>query len=170
MADPRPRCQCLGSTGMDDTEMELPAQVATAEKGETSPAVAAPAPVSKKVCCKCGKDVTGHRRAKDEHGYWCYDCHKADMAKRGVVKKPKARCPQCGRLVPADSLTYYHGHSACARCISEQEELPRHMQLKYKRKMDDTHQTQYEKYRVLVLVGILVILGIVILLGHFKLL
>jgi hypothetical protein len=155
---------------MDDTEMELPVETPAVRQGDAATTEAPAAPVAKKFCCKCGKDVTGHRRAKDEHGYWCYDCHKADMAKRGITKKPKARCPQCGRMVPADTLTLYHGHSACAKCISEQEDLPRHQQLKFKRKMDDSQQTQYEKYRVLVLFGVLVLLGIVILLNHFKIL
>jgi len=162
LADPRPRCQCLGSGGMDDTEMELAAVDApTGQKAEGA---------AKKVCCKCGKDVTGHRRAKDEHGYWCYDCHKADLARRGVTRKPKARCPQCGRMVLAESITSYHGHTVCAKCISEQEDLPRHQQLKFRRKIDDSEQKELEKYKIMLLGGIVVLLVLVILLNHFHVL
>jgi hypothetical protein len=31
-----------------------------------------------KRCCRCGKDLTGHKRFKDRTGYWCRRCHDAD--------------------------------------------------------------------------------------------
>ena len=31
-----------------------------------------------KRCCRCGKDLTGHKRYKDRLGYWCRSCHSLD--------------------------------------------------------------------------------------------
>lgn len=44
--------------------------------------MADPSPASVAVmkrCCRCGKDLTGHKRYKDRFGYWCRSCHKADV-------------------------------------------------------------------------------------------
>src|SRR5580700_9897227 len=49
-----------------------------------------------KVCCQCGKDLTGHRRLRDSRGYWCYACHKLDKE----ANKPKGeKCEGCSRIV-----------------------------------------------------------------------
>src|ERR1700733_2039653 len=78
----RPACQCESSLTMDDTEVE--AQPAPA----SALADAAPAPpVQKKICCKCGKDVTHLKRAKDVRGYWCWECHRNDLRNERAGQK-----------------------------------------------------------------------------------
>ena len=80
--DSRPKCQCASELTMDDTEVE-PLPLAPAAEEPVAP------PKPKKICWKCGKDVTHAKRAKDDKGYWCYDCHKADKeASRGTGEKP----------------------------------------------------------------------------------
>ena len=46
------------------------------------PSMADPSPATVAVmkrCCRCGKDLTGHKRYKDHFGYWCRSCHNADV-------------------------------------------------------------------------------------------
>jgi hypothetical protein len=164
----RPACQCSMSLTMDDTAVEAqPAPAATATSAAVAPA--APPPGAK-ICIKCGKDVTHAKRAKDAKGYWCYECHKADL-RRERAEKPRARCPQCGRLVPAESITTYHGITLCAKCRMEQDDLPKHLQLKYKPKLgDDKEKVEKQKKMVKILAIALGVLVIVAVLGSLHLL
>ena len=156
--DPRRRCTCEQNGSPDDTEVDAQPPIDVAPAPEPAKPGAGP----KKICCICGKDVTHAKRAKDERGYWCYDCHKADKAAKRGDTSPRARCPECGRMVPADSITIYHGHSLCAKCRSEQEDLPNHQKLKYRRKTGDAEaQKAAEKKRIIILAvafGILVLI------------
>lgn len=158
-AGDRPACQCESSLTMDDTEVE--AQPAPAAALADAPA--AP-PVQKKICCKCGKDVTHLKRAKDVRGYWCWECHRNDLRNERAGQKPRARCPQCGRLVPAESIKSYHGATMCAKCIIEQEELPNHQKLKFKNRPDDQLAKEHEKRGIIILSVIFGLLAIIILL------
>jgi hypothetical protein len=133
-SDPRRPCQCSVNLSMDDTEVD--AQPPSAPASDDSKPSAAP-PKGAKICCQCGKDVTNQKRAKDARGYWCYECHRNDQRRERAGQKPRARCPQCGRLVPAESITSYHGITLCTKCLREQDELPKHLQLKYKHKIGD---------------------------------
>jgi hypothetical protein len=165
--DPRPKCTCSSGLSMDDTEVE--AQPPPVVAAEAAPPPAAPAG-PKKICCICGKDVTHAKRAKDARGYWCYDCHRADKESKRDGGKPRARCPECGRMVPADSILNYHGHTLCAKCRSEQEDLPNHQKLKFKRKVgDDPSHKEAEKRRIMIWGGLVVILLLLALLAklHF---
>ena len=104
--DARFRCVCSGGgAAADDTEVAV-----------------APPPAAK-VCVNCGKDVTGQKRAKDSRGYWCYECHKEDMRKEKGADKPRVRCPDCGRGVPADSLINFDGIPICQKCRAERSEM-----------------------------------------------
>src|ERR1700722_12910152 len=107
--DARPKCQCQMDLSLtsDDTEVEAPAVQTDPSDDSAAPPIVRPAAPSgpKKICCKCGKDVTNAKRARDTRGYWCWDCHRADLRRERGKEKPRARCPQCGRLVPADSIT-----------------------------------------------------------------
>jgi hypothetical protein len=149
----RQRCQCSADLTMEDTEVEAQAVPVTS---------AAPAVEEvKKVCCVCGKDVTHARRAKDKRGYWCYECHRADLRRERGAEKPRARCPQCGRMVPAESITSYHGETLCQKCLIEQDELPNHQKLKFKLKIDEEPAKKTEKRRIIILgvaIGFLVLL------------
>jgi hypothetical protein len=160
----RPACTCSANLTMDDTQVEAQ-PVAEASQAATA-TVAAPPPGAK-ICCQCGKDVTHAKRAKDARGYWCYECHRADL-RRERAAKPRARCPQCGRLVPAESIAVYHGETMCAKCRIEQEELPNHLKAKYKNKpMDDPQEVvKKQKKTIIVLACIFGLLAIVLILGR----
>jgi hypothetical protein len=165
--DSRPRCQCQVELALtsDDTEVDAQAVVADVPAAEgAAPAAPPAAPKKLKLCCKCGKDVTNAKRARDTRGYWCWDCHRADLRRERGLEKPRARCPQCGRLVPADSITTYHGNTLCTKCRIEQEELPNHQKLKFKLKVDDTETKKREKLKLYVLLGIVlaVLIGVTV--------
>jgi endogenous inhibitor of DNA gyrase (YacG/DUF329 family) len=161
-SDTRPKCSCqidLDLT-MDDTEVEAPVVDAGSAPAEGAAAAeakpAAPKPV--KLCCMCGKDVTHEKRARDTRGYWCWECHRADLRRERGREKPRTRCPQCGRLVPADSITTYHGETMCTKCRIEQDELPNHKKVKFKLKQDATLEKQIEKRRIYIMAGVVVFL------------
>jgi hypothetical protein len=157
------------SLTMDDTAVEAqPAPVAGSGGASTTAVKAAPPPGAK-ICCVCGKDVTNAKRAKDARGYWCYDCHKKDKeAER--AKNPRARCPQCGRLVPADSITTYHGITLCAKCRIEQEDLPNHQKLKYRPKLGEKEEAAAKQKKLVIVLGVIMgVLLIIVLLGKLHL-
>lgn len=167
----RPACQCELNLTMDDTQVEAqPAPAAEAAEGGSGPAVATKSPPpGAKICCQCGKDVTHARRAKDARGYWCYECHRNDL-RRERAAKPRTRCPECGRLVPAESIATLHGNPMCAKCRVDQENLPRHMQAKYRRKDDPAAKEEVvkkEKKRIIALAVIFGILVLIIIIGRF---
>jgi hypothetical protein len=86
---PRPVCQCGMNLTMDDTEVE--AQPPPPPASSSAPAaVSVAGEEKKKICCVCGKDVTHAKRARDARGYWCYECHRADLRKERAAK-PRAR-------------------------------------------------------------------------------
>lgn len=163
----RPACQCSMSLTMDDTAVEAqPAPpAAEASVGGASTAVKAVPPPGAKICCICGKDVTNAKRAKDARGYWCYECHRKDKDRERAAK-PRARCPQCGRLVPAESITTYHGITLCAKCRLEEEELPNHMKLKYKAKLDKDPKAAEKQKKMVMVLGVIVGVLLVIALLH----
>jgi hypothetical protein len=164
---PRPVCQCELNLSLDDTEVEAQ-PVVPAQTGPAPIKPAAPAPSGpRKICCQCGKDVTNAKRAKDARGYWCYECHRNDLRKERAAN-PRTRCPQCGRLVPAESITTYHGEAMCAKCRIEQDDLPNHMKLKFKHDTKEEKEAahQKEKKRVIILASVLGVLAIIIILGR----
>jgi hypothetical protein len=160
------------SLTMDDTAVEAQPAPAGESAGGSTAVKAAPArpPPGAKICCVCGKDVTNAKRAKDARGYWCYECHRADL-RRERAEKPRARCPQCGRLVPAESITTYHGITLCAKCLREQEDLPNHLKLKYKPKLDDGGKAIEKQKKVVIVLSVIVgVLLIIAVLGSLHLL
>jgi hypothetical protein len=117
------------------------------------------APVQK-VCCRCGKDLTGKKRLRDSEGYWCVDCHRADRkehASEGV------KCASCGRVVPEESLSNYDGDRICSRCVKEKRELKKAGAKKF-RAVDGRRFDAYEKKQVLIVAAILAVLAAIIVL------
>jgi hypothetical protein len=168
-SDPRAKCQCQMDMNltMDDTEVEAPAVDAGSEPAPAAAEAKPAATKAPKLCCKCGKDVTNQKRARDTRGYWCWECHRADLRQERGREKPRARCPQCGRLVPADSITTYHGEPMCAKCRIEEEEAPNHKKLKFKLKQpDEVHKAQ-EKKKIYIMAGVVAFLLLLALVNHF---
>lgn len=126
--------------------------------------VDAAAQESKKICVKCGKDLTGKKRLRDSHGYWCVDCHKADVADRAPKGVP---CAKCARIVPPDALVELDGEKVCSRCLREAKQLRKAGSKKY-RKLDDSHFQEHEKTKLYIMIGVLVILALFALYGAMR--
>ena len=84
-----------------------------------------PVPSEEKICIKCGKDVNGHRRLKDDNGhYWCYACAKdEDRRKRQATEPARSKCGLCQDEVAVTNLVGWDGRLVCPRCAREQREL-----------------------------------------------
>jgi DNA-directed RNA polymerase subunit RPC12/RpoP len=119
---------------------------------------------AKKTCVKCGKDLTKQKRLKDSHGYWCVDCHKADVADKAPKGTP---CPRCKRVVPAESFLSVDGEKMCSRCARQKRELKKAGNKKY-RALDDTHFVNAEKKKLLIMVGVLIVLALIALYGTLR--
>jgi hypothetical protein len=115
-----------------------------------------------KLCCVCGKDVTGKKRAKDSRGYWCYDCHKAEREKERAAEGNKVACHDCGRLVLPAALINYDGDKICGRCKEERIERKR-----FRPSAVGKYHATHEKRQLLLIVGFAILLVIVILLHTF---
>lgn len=115
-----------------------------------------------KICCQCGKDVSGHTRFKDSRGYWCKDCHKEDMAAMGEVK-----CDSCGRSFALERLIDIDGHKYCATCDKERQKK---MMANLRRQAKKASYWQAELKGVQTLMIVAVALIVIILLAWFKVL
>jgi NAD-dependent SIR2 family protein deacetylase len=68
-----------------------------------------------KVCCVCGKSVSGEKRFKDATGrYWCYECGQTDS-----MKKHPVPCPDCAQPFVKADLVEYEGAHVCASCAEK---------------------------------------------------
>jgi DNA-directed RNA polymerase subunit RPC12/RpoP len=108
-----------------------------------------------KVCCQCGKDVSSEKRLKDDRGYWCYNCHKADREARHPTM---GICVDCSREVPEAALIDYDGTLVCKSC---------HEDRRQKRKFSPVSLHAHHKEdrrRLYVFVGIFVFLIAIIVL------
>jgi len=121
-------------------------------------------PVARKICCVCGKDVTGQKRAKDSRGYWCYDCHRAERAREKQIEASKVPCHDCGRLVLPAGLTSYEGDMICAPCRQERID-----KTKFRPSVTSKYHAAHERRQLLLIVLFAALLIAVILLHHFHL-
>lgn len=122
--------------------------------------------VEEKVCCKCGKNVAGHRRFHDEHGYWCYECNKADKAQKHAGKPQGVRCRGgCGRIVPEQALVEYEGKRMCQLCATELRREAK--ERKRFAPIDTSNYKNEDKRSVFMLLGVFGILLTIIVLRLF---
>ena len=71
--------------------------------------------VKKKICVKCGRDVTGAPRMKDHDGrYWCVPCGEAD--RRHQAHALGGICEGCGESFSKTLLLDIAGQSLCPTC------------------------------------------------------
>ena len=72
-----------------------------------------------KVCCSCGKNVSGQKRMKDSQGrYWCVPCGQADQRKKGGGgSSGETTCAGCGGTFPTRRMQEYARQSYCKRCF-----------------------------------------------------
>lgn len=115
-----------------------------------------------KICCHCGKDVSGHTRFKDSRGYWCKECHKQDQAARDEDK-----CDSCGRTFPSKRLIDIDGHKYCATCDKERQKKMMD-NLRRQAKRASYWKTELKGIQTLMIVAVALIA--IILLAWFKVL
>jgi DNA-directed RNA polymerase subunit RPC12/RpoP len=113
-----------------------------------------------KICCMCGKDVSGKKRLRDSLGYWCMDCHRADQKKRKPVGIP---CPKCGRIVKPETIVVEDNQKMCSRCYRELLDERRPGAKRF-RAISFKAYDQQERIRLLILFGIFFALLLIILL------
>ena len=88
---------------------------------ETSDASA----VAQKVCCACGKIVSGRKRMRDSEGrYWCIPCGKADEEKKQKAIAGVASCGGCFKPFPLKKLKEYGEASYCPACYRKVNREP----------------------------------------------
>jgi len=69
----------------------------------------------KKICTKCGKDVSGAPRMKDHDGkYWCVPCGEADRLHQ--IHSDAGICEGCGESFHKSQLLDIGGQHLCQRC------------------------------------------------------
>ena len=143
----------------------------TATDLDATPADVAPAPepppaAAVKVCRACGTDVAGRRRYRDDLGYLCHDCKKAEELR---LNQGRVACRVCGKPVLPENLTEYEGTRMCPKCHGERiamrkQEIQR-IGFKGARNRDELRQL----YVYLAIGGVLlffILLGVVI--NHFR--
>jgi hypothetical protein len=148
-------CRCWANNQAPDTNASEPSS------GDT---VVEPSGPATKVCCQCGKDLTGKKRLRDSRGYWCVDCHKADK----LANAPKGeKCDDCGRIVAPAALSEFEGRRICGICRNDRAEAARE-----KRRLSpvktDAYQ-QLDRRRLYVMFAVFAVLLLIIILRQMHL-
>jgi hypothetical protein len=118
-----------------------------------------------KICCVCGKDVTGKKRAKDSRGYWCYDCHKAERKREKEAETSgKVRCPTCSRWVLPGAIVNFEDQKMCMSCKNARMEA--HTGRKKFKEVGDKHYDAHNRQRVLIMGVVLIVLLAIILISR----
>lgn len=152
-------CTCFTNQPAASDELKVPEEQSSSGDTFVDQAV-----VPTKVCCQCGKDLTGQKRLRDNRGYWCYECHIADKA-AGAPQGVK--CADCGRVVAEAALYDYEGARICGSCRSHRKE-----RVKERRRLGPVRTHAYhelDKRRLFWLLGIVAVLVLIIILRQLKL-
>lgn len=159
-AAPSSRGAAKGSTAVAAAK---PA-VETVADPRTSSVEAPKAAPEPKICIKCGKDVNGHRRLKDDDGnYWCLPCAKEeDRRKRQATEPARSKCASCAEEVSVTNLLAIDGRFLCPRCVRAHREAQKKTEARIGR-INQAYQGQDWK-RLGPLLGILGLCALIILL------
>jgi hypothetical protein len=111
-----------------------------------------------KICCRCGKDVSGKKRLRDSEGYWCVDCHRADKREHTPAG---VKCPSCGRMVAEETLSNYDGDRICTRCVKEKRERKKAGSKRF-RAIDGRKFEAHERKTLFILLGVFLLLALII--------
>lgn len=123
-----------------------------------------PQPSNVKTCVKCGKDLTGKKRLKDSHGYWCSECHRADKAEKAPQGVP---CPVCQRVVKEETFISVDGQNMCSRCARIKRDLKKPGSKKY-RAVDGSYFEKQNKKSLMVMGGVVIVLILCIVYGMLR--
>jgi hypothetical protein len=144
-------CTCHAPDYHPDEKLARAVEVQVAREQASMPTV-------EKLCRVCGKNLAGHRRLKDKHGYICPACaqDEKDAEAAGLVS-----CGECGRKLKPAGLLDYHGTMICKRCFTDHQELSKFKAPPPKLELHD----QQEKKRLYILLAIAGVLGVIVLLS-----
>ena len=119
---------------------------------------------SQKLCCNCGKDVTGRKRLKDSQGrYWCPTCGKKDEKQKKIrAEQTRTACTMCGTEIAVQNVLTYDGRFVCRKCYGEQKEMEKKTDARIGR-INQAFQGQDYK-RLIPMFAILGLLALIILL------
>ena len=106
-----------------------------------------------KVCRECGKDLRGHRRFKDQHGYLCKDCDEDDKLRR-------IPCAECGTPTLPHALHPWGNISICTSCKVDHENDP---QKKFRRRVSTEKHERHEKRLVFIIAGVIAAILLIVL-------
>jgi hypothetical protein len=165
--------ECGGVLGGESSEQGRPCTCFTG-KSNSSPDFSADgqssgdtfvekAAVIVKVCCQCGKDLSGKKRLRDSRGYWCPACHKIDRAAHSPSGE---KCADCGRIVSEAALSDYEGRQICAPCRTERKRLEKEQRRLSPVKTNAYHQ--HDKRKLFGLLTVLAVLLLIIILRQLK--
>lgn len=145
-------CRCHTADYHPDAKLAAAAEAQAKARQETMPTV-------EKICRMCGKNLSGHRRLKDKHGYICLACaqDEKDAEAAGLVS-----CGECGRRLKPAGLIDYHGTKICRKCFADHQEISKFKAPPPKLELHD----QTERKRLYVLLAIAGVLGIIVLLSY----
>lgn len=139
-------------------------KLCTCEVKPAGPLRGMPNPAEKsKVCCHCGKSLSGKKRFKDSLGYWCEACH---YTQKKDEMRDHTPCDGCGRYVEEHKLADYEGLKMCSRCITERKSRGRN---RWRVTFGSEHDAQ-EKRTLVILVVVAAVLLLVIVLASAGLL
>ena len=103
-----------------------------------------------KLCCSCGKSVSGQKRFKDAQGrYWCYDCGVEDH----VRKHPEdgIACAGCNGKFAPSQLAEIDDEVYCEPCATKLKQQKKREQARL-HAVEEEARSQ-EKRRKLMLIG-----------------
>jgi hypothetical protein len=115
-----------------------------------------------KVCCQCGKDLTGQKRLRDSRGYWCYACHKLDQ---DANRQKGEKCADCGRTVAPSALVEVDGRRICSSCRNDRKQTA--LAERRRSGVSSAAFDQHAKSRFLWLLAVVAVLLAIIILRHF---
>ena|SRR5688572_16927039 len=103
-----------------------------------------------KVCCSCGKNVSGQKRFKDAMGrYWCYDCGVEDH----IAKHPEdgIACATCGGKFAPSKLVQFDDEVYCEPCVAKKKLQKKRDEARIAAAAEEARQQ--EKRRKMMLIG-----------------
>lgn len=122
-----------------------------------------PAAPKAKICCQCGKELTGKKRLRDSRGYWCYACHKLDQE---ANKQKGERCADCGRIVSPTALGDFEGRKICGSCRNDRKEAA--LAERRRSGISTASYDRHDKKRLLWMLAAVAVLVTIIILRHFN--
>ena len=140
---------------------EMHDTIETTAFGAHAAPASAPASGVEKVCCQCGKSVSGQKRFKDAQGrYWCYECGVEDH----VRKHPEdgIACATCGGKFAPSQLTEIDDDVYCETCATKLKQQKKREQARIHAAEEEARAAE-KRHKLMLIGGIAVaVIGIAV--------